>query len=669
MAIQTQTIYRRVMTQLDSPSFKHKEQKYKLAGWNTSREEANKGIVLPQYSQPLSVDNYTSCIELYAVWKLRDIVVSYSDLQIAADDTSFNSTSTNIWYKVTRISSYADTGVEVKREIEDNSTSPYAYYFAEGMNGEAGSETATVARTLTASYVHASSGLTATATFTQSGYTPTYKIACIASDGGEVQCWQNGRQLQPSAESGKVKTYSSSASNEFLLKAVPVKQSSRRWVAKRTCAYYKYPSKQILHKDRSSCGSWEYDTAISYSFVSWTGNGIDGSTQAETNVIGSASDSYPQFTAAFKMLPLLQNTVIGDWRKTWKTTYYTYRNVTKYKPVQKWVPTCFTDTNWWGKHEVYHHEGMSGHGYYVTVSTEPYVEQVKDTNYKTHTNQYITADSIAAPYTLTMPADGVLKISGKYGVNVYGDDDCKQVGGFKLLRYNESSKSYDDYLTFYASLDNASDMPFYKEINVQKNQMFQFTKCTSTDAKNHIAIYIDKIELDNVASVSVASDDANTSYQLFSQPCSVDDLTDAVVKQSLIYKYDIGDKIDHSVRVVRAGTMDRDQQYMPKYTMTYHAEQQQIVRICMAAGYGYGYVHKLEIRNAQAADKAKAVILKQIGTGTDWKYYSLVDITSFIKYVYMPENSDIEIIATWSTVDTEHFDVWLDVKSVQFTLL
>jgi len=156
------------------------------------------------------------------------------------------------------------------------------------------------------------------------------------------------------------------------------------------------------------------------------------------------------------------------------------------------VPTCKTGLKYLAKYGISTmHEGRNGHGYYKSTST-PYIATGTRNISIPHTNKYFGAAHVDAPYIINIPEDGILKIKGMYGINVYGCS-CKRSGGFKILKYSEKQNVFDNFLDFNATLDK-TDISFYKEIKVKKGEKYQITETYSTSLK-HIGIWIDSIEL------------------------------------------------------------------------------------------------------------------------------------------------------------------------------
>lgn len=493
MATKTQSIICRRLTALERCQFSHKDQKYKFAGWSTTRERANAGII--DYADQASIiaSNNTNEIELYASWKERDTKISYEDLRITASDVAYDQTTAPVNYTITQVKTYEGISTPYSKITLTNDEPQQSQVF--GPNGDAQSENATSPRKITVSYIHPESGLKATTTITQSGYTPIFKIICQTSKYGKITCTQDGKAVSFKDNGDGTVTYYGNSKN-FTLTATANEIVETYWNTKRGCAYYSKDYQTRLkhaaaYPGSNSCGSWTTIRTKLYNFSTWSGLNINGSTSSTVVVAGTVVNP-PVYAANYKRIPLLTNTVIGDWRPTWTTTKTETYTYTAYRTTYSWVPTCKTGRKYLAKYGISTmHEGRNGHGYYKTSSV-PYLATGTKNISTPHTNKYYGAAHVDAPYTIYIPEDGVLKIKGKYGIDVYGCS-CKRVGGFKILKYSDKQNVFDDFLDFSTTLDK-TDASFYKELKVKKGEKYQFSATYSTSLK-HIAIWIDSIEL------------------------------------------------------------------------------------------------------------------------------------------------------------------------------
>lgn len=666
MSTYTQSIIRNILTELDNPNFVHQDSKYKFIGWNTSRDEANKGIALDNYSTSVIVDKTISTLNLYAVWKVRDIIVTYGDLTVTGKNVQFDDATTNITYTIPSISSYEGLSTEIGREILTNAY-PIEVNIAEGFNGIDGSEIATSARKVKVSYTHPESGKTASTIITQYGYTPTYKINCVDNARGKIECYQNSKLLTPISSNGNIKTYSST-SKQFQLKAIPNGFSELKWVAKDTCAYYNLNyAKQLTHSavypNSNRCGYWEGVDSSVYKFTSWTGNSIDKSTLSSVIVSGTTLNA-PTFEANFNLTTLSSKLVIGDWLKTWRIPYtYTVREYVK-KERQQWHVACTSGRKC---------EGRAGHGWY---ETEYYynLENVEKIGYHYYTNEYQTKykpTNVTAPYSIVIPEDGVLKIKGMYGPRVYSHRPYNLsrtcIGEFIIVRdvSNDITKNqngiYKELVAQFNSNFTNTDKEFYIEINVKKGEIYQITNGSSSIGTKKIAVFIDTIELDDTPNLK-AIENSNTSVVISTIPFCIDDLADDNTnKLKLLNIYNSGTITDHSIRVVKAKAMKSNKADLPVKNITFKSDnnKQTVLFVSIAGHHGWGYSQDL---SAVYGNKTIKEIIAKTNTNDNIRG----DLSDKAFYLYLPPNTTIKIHASWSHVDTYNFDVWLTLKAVTF---
>lgn len=493
MATKTQSIICRRMTALDKNQFSHQDSKYKFSGWATSRLDAEKGIVAYTDQQQLSVQNDAPPMELYAVWTERETLSSYENLKITSSNVAYDQTTAPIFYTVTLVKTYKGLSTPYAKITLANDVAEKSIEF--NMNGTPGSETATSPRMQEVSYKHEASGLVATTQIVQGGYTPIYKINVKKTKYGEIKC-TTGNEPLTIQTNGDIVTYASTNKN-FTLLASPYVQSDHEWIAKSTCAYYsKDYNTRLKHAaaypGSNKCGSWRTVTTKLYDFQHWSGGNVDGSTASQVVVQGSVANP-PTVEAKFVRVPLLKNTVIGEWNPTWQIPTTTYETYTAYNTVYKWVPTCKTGLKYLAKYGISTmHEGVTGHGYY-TAKKEPYTAtRVKNTTYEYGTNKYYGASNVAAPYILYIPASGKLKIKGKYGTAVYGGKEKTQKGGFELKQCKNTSNVFDNFQPFNEKFEKSNDYAATLDIefDVKKGERYQFTGILSKTA-----IWIDTIEL------------------------------------------------------------------------------------------------------------------------------------------------------------------------------
>lgn len=646
MARDSQSIICRRVTALKETNFKHNDLKYKQIGWNKSREEANKGIADPSISSTISADSSISNLTIYAVWKERDLLTRYQDLSISASNISYDTTAVDINYSITKIQQYEGVAVEKSREFITDQANDKFTDITENIDRN-NLDVATSPRPIVVSYKHPESQLVAYTTITQSGYTPIFKIKCIDSTRGTIECWQNNVKLNCIEASNGVKIYASTNKN-FTLKAVPKSLNTVKWVANKSCAYYSQPDKWILHSStypkNNSCGSWQVDNNIKYKLKNWEGGTITGSTSTTINVTGSV-DAVPSFEAKFELLPLLQNVIVGDFRRTWQDIkigktgtccFLSYREVHDFInacAINGWVVTGYNDT------------GRGWAPWWVSYA-------IRDIRH--YTNIYNPVAVIPAPYTITIPEDGVLKIKGTAGIKVYGHI-CGEIFNINMFRFNELHRSFDNFKILAHGLQN-STVDYYHEINVKAGEKFQIQKATG----NYNSLYIEKMELDTTPNI-VAKEDPIVSYDTI----IIDDMTNETKKAQLLDKYEQNNKTDYSVKVFEAKAGTRDRNSLPRHTMQFSLKQQSIVRIAVGGGHGWGYSQQLKIIDTQTNKVLKNIV----ATGKDWRYGVNGDLDTKVCYVYLPPSRKITINAVWTTVDTDHFDVWLDIKGVSFTEL
>ena len=684
MSIRSQDEYiDKINDTLLKTDFVHNKAMYRLAGWNTNRDQANKGNVEYTPEQVIVDNNYNTSKTLYAVWVERDSTVSYGKLSITANNISYNQNQTTLTWQIEETYTYDNGVIKSKKTLTGTST------FVTGTNGcETGKEEiATNARTITVSYTHETTGQTATTKITQTGYTPIFKIQYVNdSYRGKIECYQtvNGKttQLTPSVSNG-ISTIQST-NKTFTLKAVPSSTSTQKWVAKKGCAYYSQPEKWTLHVNRSGCGSWQTITNDFYELNQWSGGSITGNTNTSVNVNGTVLN-VQTYSASFKVKPLLTNAVIGTWRKDWTTYVTKYRTETKTAYTYSWVRTCGHDV---GKNH-WCHVGWSGHGYYKAT---PYT-YIQTTSYQEpiyHTNKYksIVKQEFSAPYTFTIPETGILTIKGKYGIDVYGCT-CNRTGGFKLLKYSSSQNSMDDFMSFSSTL-NSTDKEFSARFNVVKGEQYQFESPFSSTLA-HIAIYVEEMKLEET---SEKIETQTSGTEKFSNDIVIiDDLPEPemIGDKTTIEKYNndltalqndidrktainklfdnASSKDDYSEEVVKAGKFYRDGKYRdhdgyPQKTTTLSVDKQSVVQIYLGAGSGWGYVRQLQI-----SDASNNKVLKTItATGTTWGG-DIGQLTAISCRVYLPPSKKIKIFAQWTRVDTQHFGVDLNIKGVKFDKL
>lgn len=501
MSTDKQTIICRKKEQyLKTVNFKHNNQKYKLIGWNIDRNKANKGEVTHKLNSEIIANINQKNIRLYAVWQERKTIIQYSNLSISANNIAYNQTKTNLTYSIKKQKFYEGITEPYSSEIITETIYDYNLNINEN---KINVDTPTSNKSIPVKYefVDAESNikLTANTTIVQFGYTPIYYIKCISTEGGTIECYQNGKKLNPIEIKNNISTYKSSSKN-FVLKAVPLTQT-RKWVAKKGCAYYEKPAEWHKHEGHTSCGS--YQLGDIYKFYRWKHNETAGS---DINISGIAGNTV-EYTAYFKIV-LLENAIIGSCRKQW-TKYGpdTERYISGYtQAVRKWIPTCDTDRK--RSPGRYKHQGKSGHGYYKVVTpSEPIYSTRKVANRMTNTfiaNKKYTQYS--APYNFTIPDDGYLVINGIYGIDVYGSDTT-QTGGFSI---NEDKIEFFEIRKLFES-NFTSDVPsktFKAEFNVYKDEKYQITSAFSSKSPREIGIYITSIELylNNTPSAKTISD-------------------------------------------------------------------------------------------------------------------------------------------------------------------
>lgn len=505
MSTDKQTIICRKKEQyLKTVNFKHNDLKYKLIGWNTDRNKANKGIVEHEFNKEMIIDTNQKNIRLYAVWQERKTIVKYSNLTISANNIAYNQTKTTLTYSVKKQKFYE--GITEAYSTETITGIEYDYNLNINENKVFGNDDiSTSSKLISIKYDFVDTDLniklTANTTITQSGYTPIYTVKCISSEGGTIECYQNGKKLNPIEVKNNISTYKSSSKN-FVLKAVPISQS-KQWIAKKGCSYYNKPSEWYKHEGRTNCGSYQFGNK--YKFYRWKHNETASS---DINISGIAGNTI-EYTAYFKMI-LLENAIIGSYRTQW----------TKYGPddeeyivgytqaVRKWIPTCKTDTKRANKGKSLLHTGKSGHGYYKVVKPS---EEIKSKRLVAHkmTNTFIANNKYtpySAPYNFTIPEDGYLIINGIYGIDVYGSVD-EQTGGFSI---NEDKIEFFEIRKLFES-NFTSDVPsktFKAEFNVYKDEKYQITSAFSSKSPREIGIYITSIELylNNTPSAKTISD-------------------------------------------------------------------------------------------------------------------------------------------------------------------
>lgn len=493
MAIKTQSIICRRMTALDKNQFSHQDLKYKFAGWAVSRSRANSGIVDYTDQQQLSVVNDAPDMELYAVWRVRDTITTYENLKITSSNVTYDKTTAPVFYTVTEVKTYEGLATPYSKVTIANDVAVASNPFS--TNGDPTSDYATQPRTLTISYTHPKSGLVATTNITQGGYTPVYKLYVNSSKFGTIYCYSGTQPLVSDTTINGLTVYSSTNKN-FSLKAEPKVQTDTEWISKSGCAYYKrdYATRlkhAAAYPKSNGCGSWKTITTKLYDFKSWSGSSIDGITADQVVVQGSVSNP-PIVSANFVKAPLLKNAVIGTWNATWQISHTTYQTYTDYRTSTSWVPTCKTGLKYFRKYGITTmHEGKLGHGYYKVTKT-PYTATKANTTYTTYKNRFYGASSVDAPYVLYVPADGQLRIKGKFGTAVFGKAEAVQTGGFAIKKYSFTQNVYDDYLTFYGKADATNNyvIDIDKTIPVKKGDKLQFTKPASK-----MALWIESIEL------------------------------------------------------------------------------------------------------------------------------------------------------------------------------
>lgn len=125
-----------------------------------------------------------------------------------------------------------------------------------------------------------------------------------------------------------------------------------------------------------------------------------------------------------------------------------------------------------------------------------------------------------------------------------------------------------------------------------------------------------------------------------------------VKKNALMRIYGNGTKVDCSILVAAKGSMTRDLDNLPAKTCTFTASEQCILYISMTGARGWGYTKSLKVKTSNGA------------------YLYVADGNPVLEgkhcYMYVPANETLTIEATWHQVDTEHFDVQLDMKKVTF---
>ena len=125
-----------------------------------------------------------------------------------------------------------------------------------------------------------------------------------------------------------------------------------------------------------------------------------------------------------------------------------------------------------------------------------------------------------------------------------------------------------------------------------------------------------------------------------------------VKKNALMRIYDNGTKVDCSILVAAKGSIKRDLDNLPAKTCTFTASEQCILYISMTGASGWGYTKSLKVKNSNGA------------------YLYVADGDPVLEskhcYMYVPANEALTIEATWHKVDTQNFDVYLDMKKVVF---
>ena len=697
MSTQTQSIICRRLTKMDDPAFKHNQLKYKQIGWNTSREQANKGIALSEYdSLSIRVGNDISDVQLYAVWKERDITVIYSDLKLSAADVAYDCTTTPITYQVTRVSTYADISYEAGREMLTN-TDVIQASIAEGKNVQ-DYEQKSSARKLSVAWTHPESGLSASAQFTQGAYIPQYSIKVIdPSWGGKVTVNATaGGTLKVSASDISSKTYTSTGS-QFVIRAYPDRSISAVWITNRGCAYYGYSSDgnfiydyqtRLRHATSMTYTDDGYSTELSdMSPQGRTGDGcgywtlccdqnflLSGWESKDGEIVQKALVSYgvphlvrvkgkvqsvPEYQPVFKHAPLLSNTVVGPWQETWNepkvSTYY------QTCVSSMWKPTCGVDRNKTDP-RTFKHTGWSGHGSWKTVGT--YQQAVQKSYVEHHDNIYKGSKHVNANYVLKMPADGVLKIVGKFGTCVYGRS-LSAHGNFSILKYMKTRLAgaeeayqigYEDFKYFSDTFSN-EDKPFSTQFSVKKDELYKITAASGVPDK--VGIYIKSITLDRSADTSL-SDTSTENPEVADNAFCIEALSvtseQTTLRDKLLKAFSDGKKEDCSVLVCKAKSMKRDQEHLPKKTYTFTTDKQCVLYINVGGAHGWGYSEALRVKDLRYPSKYLHNEEKQ-------------ELQSKTCYVYVPAKGRIQIQAVWTLVDTYSFDVWLQLQKVTFDKL
>lgn len=146
--------------------------------------------------------------------------------------------------------------------------------------------------------------------------------------------------------------------------------------------------------------------------------------------------------------------------------------------------------------------------------------------------------------------------------------------------------------------------------------------------------------------IELSSDDAYCIDALSSTA------NETVKKNALMRIYDNGTKVDCSILVAAKGSIKRDLDNLPAKTCTFTASEQCILYISMTGHHGYGYTKSLKVKNSNGI------------------YLYVADGDPVLEnkhcYMYVPANETLTIEATWHKVDTENFNVNLDMNKVMF---